>query len=213
MTIFSLAEFADRMRIQSVKWDISRFDEYAGSGTGHDLQSELAKPKWAATVNLARSSHDQAKQMATLARKLQGMQHAFMLCDPAAQYPQFDPDGSLLSGHTPLISSVSGAVGIALKGLPSGYQITASDRGQVVFGSAPERNYYFEFNDAGTAGVGGITPVLGVFPSVPAGVVANATVILIRPACKMKLLGGAFDPGTADRVRTDGLSFRTIEAR
>lgn len=207
----SLASLADLLRISAVTWDVQRFDEYSGTGSGHDIQAELAKPKWLADIELAPDYHNGIKQIAAVFRKLQGSQNAFMLHDPLSRYPQSDADGTALGASAVQINTVgTDGHSLRLKGLPTTYQLTIGDKGQINFGSG--RVYFFEVSETVTA-VAGVTPSFEVFPHLPEGIAINQAVILSRPACKMILLPGSFNPGQGTALHTRGARFKAIERK
>ena len=209
----ALAHLSDKLRISAVTWDVMRFDEHSGIGTGHDMQSEMARPKWTADVSLGSNYNNNQKQIAAVMRTLQGSQNAFMLNDPLSKYPQSDPTGALLGGSRVQVHTVgANNRSVRLKGLPATYVLTVGDKGQIVFGSNPERNYFFEISETVTAAAG-VTPLFEVFPHLPVGIAVDQTVILAKPACKMILLPGSFNPGQATGLHADGLTFKAIERR
>ena len=50
-------------------------------------------------------------------------------------------------------------------------------------------------------------------PFLKAGTATGAAVTLVRPAARMMLEPGSFDPGTEGPVNTTGMSFSAIEVR
>jgi hypothetical protein len=209
-----LSALSDKLRVVSVTWDVQRFDEHTGTGSGHDIQAELAKPKWTAEIALGDYYEADLKQLAAIVRKLQGSQNAFYLCDPQSLYPQYDPTGAILGASSVQIHTVgTDGQSLRLKGLPSAYKLTLGDKGQVNFGSSPARTYFFEVSESVTA-VGGVTPSFEVFPHVPTGLAANQSVVLTKPACKMIMLPGSFRPGaTGEGHFTRDVGFKAIERR
>jgi hypothetical protein len=210
----SLPNLNDKLRVSSVTWDAVRFDEHSGIGSGHDLQSEMAKPKWTAEITLAAGKMADVKQIAAVIRALHGSQNSFMLADPSSLYPQSDPTGAVLGASAVRVHTVgSNGKSLRLQGLPASYVLTVGDKGQISFGSNPGRNYFFEVSETVTAS-GGITPLFDVFPHLPVGIATNQAVILAKPACKMILLPGSLSAGTTDADRiTRGTSFKAIERK
>lgn len=209
-----LPSLADKLSIASVKWDVMRFDQYSGIGSGHDLQAELAAPKWIADIELSPGYSDGLKQIAAITRKLHGSQNAFMLFDPLSQFPQADPDGSVLAASTVQVYTVgTDRQSLRLKGLPAGYVLTISDKAQIVYSSDPTRNFFLEISETVTASGAGITPSFEIYPHIPVGIAIDDVVILKKPACKMIMLPGSSNPGTARNIITEGASFRAIEKK
>lgn len=211
---YALADFADRLRITSVVWDVQRNDEFSGTGDGRVWQAELAAPLWIGTVSLITMENDVAKQIAAKIRKLHGAQEAFFLCDPLSKYPQSDPDGSIIGARAISVNAVSADLdGLSLKGLPAGYQLTTGDKMQIVYGANPVRNAFLEVSEDATADAFGVTPVFGIFPHVSSAIAANMAVILVKPACKCIVMPGSHNPGTATKMHTDGAGFKVIQKK
>lgn len=237
--MLDIDEFADLLPGEKLVWDIIRFDEYDTIGSGHDIQAELAPPKWTATIDMRSLYNEEAEDLAAMVRSLNGSQETFLLYNPTRSYPLNDPDGSLLIGSNWLFASGSwnnagvwmdeiawtatsgehnaqiNTIGsdnrsISLKGLPPSYQLVRGDKGQIVFASG-DRNYFFEFSASGTANSAGITPEILIWPHIPVGVLVNAQIILIKPACKMQLKPSGFYPGQSSGNRTDGAKLSVLE--
>lgn len=205
---YGLTVLADLLKIASVKWDIQRNDEMSGSGDGRVWQAELAPPLWKADVTIQVGHRHEVEQIAALFRKLHGGQESFFLYSPVRKYPLLDPDGSIVGSNNVQVHTPSGG-GIRLKGLPAAYKLSRGDKLQITY--ATSRNYFGEVSEDVTADGSGVTAEFGVFPNLPAGLLANDAVILKKPACKMFLM--SFDPGTSDRVFTQGMMFQALERR
>ncbi len=205
---------ADKLKIKSVVFDIKRNDELSGSGDGRLWQAELAPPLWTAEVALRTDFNDAAKQIAAIIRKLNGSQEAFFLFDPISKYPQYDPTGSILGASTVTISSIiSGRNSLALTGLPAGYRITVGDKMSIAYSSSPTRYAFLEASETITANGSGVTGQIEVFPHVPVGISAAAAVTLKKPACKMILMPGSHNPGTAQMPFTENAGFQAIQRK
>lgn len=211
---YSLAYFADQLRITSVIWDVQRNDELSGTGDGRVWQAELAAPLWMGTVSLITMENDVAKQIAAKIRKLHGAQEAFFLWDPLSKYPQSDPTGSIIGTRVITVNSVSADLdGLSLKGLPAGYQLTAGDKMQIAYGANPVRYAFLEVSENAVASGAGVTPVFGVFPHVSSAIAVNTQVVLAKPACKCIIMPGSHNPGTATKMHTDGAGFKVIQKK
>ena len=208
----SLANLMDTLPTEKVTFDIERFDEFASLGTGHDIASEMAAPKWVASIEMRDGIYNaDARAMAARIRALNGSQIPFMVYDPSHKYPASDPGGALVTGETVQINSIGADNhSLSLKGLPDDYVITIGDKGQILFASGT-RNYYFEFSASIVADALGVTNEVDVFPHIPIGVVEDATVILIKPACKMIVTPKGFNPGQSSGNMTYGASLSVIE--
>lgn len=203
--------FMDQLGIEKITWDIKEFKEYDTQGTGHDLEAELAPSKWVAQMVMRELYNDAARKIAAISRKVGGK--PVMVYDPSNPYPFADPRGTIINAWaTPVQIASIGANGqsLSLKGMPNNYALTAGDKGQVIFASGA-RNYFFEFSETASSGGAGTTGVIEVFPPLPVGVNVDATVILAKPACKMRIGAGGFAPGQSSGNMTFGTTLDMIE--
>lgn len=207
----SLADLMETLGIEKVVWDIERYDEFDSVGTGHDIASEMAPPKWTATMNMRDLYNADARAMAARVRKLHGSMTPFMVYDPSHRWPASDPGGALLTGETVQINSIgTNNQSLSLKGLPADFILTIGDKGQVVFSSGT-RNFFFEVSENITADALGVTNEFEIFPHIPVGVLEDATVILIKPACKMAVVPKGFYPGQSSGNMTFGATLSVLE--
>jgi hypothetical protein len=212
MTTLPLSSINDILRIREVDWDINRNDEMSGGGDGRFWPAELADPLWTGRVTLAPGYHADLKRVAAKIRRLNGAQDAFFLCDPLSRYPFADPDGAILGASVVQIASIGlDNRSLALKGLPAAYKLTTGDKGQVTF--ATSRNFFFEVSEDVMANGSGVTPQFDIFPHCPPGLAVNDLVILAKPACRVFIMPGTHNPGTASGFVTDGASFTVMERR
>lgn len=194
---------------EKITWDIQEYKEYDTQGSGHDLDTKLAPSKWKAALVMHDLYNDVARRVAAVVRKADGA--PFMIYDPSNPYPASDPQGTILGASLVQLSSIgTDNQSIALEGLPASYKITMGDKGQIIFASG-ERNYFFEFSEDRTATLAGATTIIGVWPPIPTGIAIGATVILVKPACKMKVTGQGFAPGQSSGNMTFGTSINLME--
>lgn len=135
----------------------------------------------------------------------------------------FDGDIDNVSVKLVPVTVLNPAVGgdrslIRLQGQPGGYVLTIGDKLAISCSSGPVRWYFGEVAAlAGTvtASSTGNTPTAGmrVFPHLPLGVVAGDPVTLIRPAARVIVRPGSFNPGTAGPTQTRGASFSVIQRK
>lgn len=204
-----VVDFMDTLGIEKVTWDIEEYREYDTQGTGHDLDARLAPDKWKVALVMRDLYNDAARKIGALVRKAQG--RPIMIYDPSNPYPASDPGGVILGASVVQINSIGGdGQSLSLKGLPADYILTTSDKGQIVFASGA-RNYFFEFSADLFANGAGVTPLGDIYPPIPVGVLVDATVILIKPACKMKVHRGGFAPGQSSGNMTFGTTIELLE--
>lgn len=206
----SLALLFDTLPVASVRWDIQRNDELDGNGDGDVWTAELAEPLWTGDITLDKGFHDELKQVAARIRALDGTKQAFMCCDPLSQFPQGDPDGSLLGASLVQIRAVAADRRVLqIKGLPAGYQLTVGDKVQITQDSLIR---FVEIGANATAtGAGNLDA--SVFPRLPLNLAINALVTLIRPACPVIIAPGSHNPGTARGSMTEGATFKVLQKK
>lgn len=206
---YSTAFFMDTLGVETVEFDIVRFDEYDSQGTGHDMQSELADPKWTARMTMRPHQNLDARKIAAKARKLDGSALTFMVYDPQNPYPYADPLGTILGASVVQVASIGvNNTSLALKNLPAGYIITAGDKGQINYG---DNVFFFEFSENMTANGSGLTAAIEIWPHVDVGIAVNQTVILKKPACKMSIMPDGFSPGRSKGPITSGMILNALE--
>jgi hypothetical protein len=210
MTTLTLAQLADLLPIESVTWRDRRNDKMSGSGDSRYWQVEMADPLWEADIVAGLRDTSEIKALAARIRWLRGVQHEFWLFDPISMYPQMDPTGSIIGSNNVQVNSIGGDnASISLKGLTAGYQIKAGDKGQITYSST--KNFFFEFSFDVTANGSGVTAVVAIYPNCPVGLAVNNVINLKKPACKMIIKPGTFDPGTAQNIMTQGMRFTAVE--
>lgn len=207
---YTNAFFMDTLMVEAVEWDIVRFDEFDSQGTGLDMQSEMADPKWTATLIMRQLYNADARAMNAKVRKLDGSALTFMVYDPSNPYPAADPTGAILGASTVQVNSIgSNNQSLSLKGLPASYPFTIGDKGQINFGTG--QVFFFEFSETINANGSGITTEIEIWPHVPVGIAINQAVILKKPACKMTLKPGGHSPGRSKGNTTSGAALAAME--
>jgi hypothetical protein len=204
--------FADRLKIAAFRWQLMAFVETSGTALGQVITNEIAPRRWRAEVELARMPHGEAAEVQALIDAL-GPSGSFYLHNPAQLGPRDDPSGAGLAGHAVTITAMSDNTGLKLGGLPAGYSLRRGDMLHFDYGSGPSRRALHRIVEDATTSGSGVTGFFEVRPYLKTGTTAGAVVTLIKPAAKMMLEPGSFDPGTEARVHTAGMSFTAIEVR
>lgn len=184
------AQFADRLFIGSVKWNLVRFDEISGNGGGEWLTTQLQPPLWEAACETIDLPNDAAHGVRALLNLI-GSTGTVFAWNPLQGGPAADPDGVTLGASAPVIASIAAnRKDMSVSGLPSGYVLSAGDLMEVDYGS-PSRRALVEVSIGATAAGNGTTPVFEVRPHLRPGIVTGAAVGLLKPAAKMKLVPGS----------------------
>jgi len=202
----------DFLGAEKITWDIEQFKEHDMQGSGHDINVKLAPSKWKASIVCRELYNETARRVAAIMRKADG--RAFLIHDPSNPYPAADPGGAIITGGSFMVQvgSLGGdGASLSLKGLPPEYKLTVGDRGQIIFASGVG-NYYFEFSEDKIASNAGVTTLGDVWPPIPIGININATVILAKPCCKMKIDKTGFAPGQSSGNMTFGTTVTMMES-
>lgn len=208
----AIASFADVLPISSIVWRVQRADEFAGLGSSQSIPIEMADPLWAADITLDKDKWPDARKVSARLNSLEGSIRDFYLFNPSARWPAADPHGVVLGARTVTIASIGAdrdSVGFA--GLPSGYKLTEGDFFSVDFSSAPVRRGAFQLLEDVTAGAGGTTAAVRVFPHVWPGITSGLTVTLIDPSAKFFVAPNTLKMGAIRHAIVDGATFSVLQ--
>ncbi|MFO1141190.1 MAG: hypothetical protein U1E59_02175 [Amaricoccus sp.] len=212
--VFPLARsvFADRLKIAAFRWQLQPFVESSGTGLGQVITNEISPRRWRAEVELARMPHADAADIQALVDAI-GPSGTFYLHNPAQLGPRDDPTGSAVTGYAVAINATSDNKVLKLSGLPAGYTLRRGDMLHFDYGPSPTRRALHRIVEDATANGSGTTGFFEVRPFLKAGTTTGLLVTLVRPAARMMLEPGSFNPGTEGPVNTAGMSFTAIEVR
>lgn len=194
----SLANLVDLLKIESVTWNLKHQQEHSGLGTGEGLSHDLGPPLWEADVTCGQFYHAEVEKWRARFNTLDGSNNSFMLYNPAAKFPETDPNGTLLSGSSVTILTVgSNRKEMALAGLPAGFVVPWGAYAQIV-GGTPQRVALVQFAESKTATGAGNTSAIELRPHLRPWISAGMAVTLIKPSAKVKIVPGSL------RVETTG---------
>jgi hypothetical protein len=135
-----------------------------------------------------------------------------MLYGPPRLYPIADPDGSVLGSATVTIFSINANnKQITLTGLPVGYTLSVGDFIQFPFGPGGVLNAYHRIVQTVVADGSGHAEI-ELRPHVYSGTTTGVTVTLKKPAARVKIIPGSYDPGLVRGQRVEGKKFDVIES-
>lgn len=184
----ALPDLVDLLGISSVSWNPVYQQEVSGLGTGEGLSHDLGPMLWEGDCQTGEFYHRDIEKWRARFLALDGSNQSFMLYNPAAKYPETDPKGAALAGATITIGSVgSNRKEIALSGLPAGFEVPWGAYVQITAGS-PSRVALVLFLESKTATGLGNTSVIECRPHLRPWVSAGASVQLVKPAAKVKLV-------------------------
>lgn len=182
----ALGEFFDIFKFASFSMDLNENQNMSGLASGSPIFSNTMPMLWAGNASSILMPNQEAQEIASKLRLLSGSK-AIYLCDIRMQYPKSDPNGSVMGGATPVISSIgANNKSFSISGLPSAYEVSAGDRFSYVYNTS--RVFYGEFSETKTAVSGSITSI-EVRPHLRPGMVAGGEITLIKPALKAVLVG------------------------
>lgn len=190
------AQFMDLLRIESIAFNLRRFETLSLSGGGEWLTSKLAPDLWEAECTTTVMTHREAATVQALIAAI-GSVNTVMVYHPGLQYPVDDLDLDHIVGGGVAISQIaSDRVRMKLNGLPTNYTITAGDLIQITYGTS--RIALFQVVVGASTGGGAETGYLEVRPVIESGIAVADEANLYQPAFKGKIVPGS------DRVETVG---------
>lgn len=173
--------------LSDCQFDLIRFEEASGTGSGQQWTAELSDPLWQVTMNLSPRRWAAAREINSKLQAL-GTVRSFHFADPS-----YRPGSGGAAGNAVTISALgSDLTSIALAGLPAGYRVTAGDRLSVNRNNA---SFYFgTFAETVTASGAGVTAQIAVEPPLPQALAVGNAVALDRPVIRLRVPPGGFVP-------------------
>jgi len=206
----ALADFFDRLHIESFEWSVKENREIEGQGSGQILQSELAPDLWQATITIRPDYLLPSRQVRAMLNSLAPIGRTALIYDLLAAYPTYDPTGSIIGSSTVAITAIgANRDTLAFSGFPALYVLTPGDKIELQYGSSPVRRQLLEFSETKTANGFGVLSAISVYPNVRAAVTTAATVNLKKPSLKMLRI--SHNAGRSGAVIHDGMSISFIE--
>lgn len=191
-----LSGLYDLLGIVDVDFVLNFQQELSSTGGGDDLYADLAPARWRATPVTKPMLHADAEGIMALINSRAGGLKTLLLTNPRLPYPSSDPDGSIFSTATPIVSAIADAYHVAFTGFPANYAIPRGTFFQVIFGST--RYYLGQFAEARMASAGGAVSSVEVAPALPASVATSNPVTVKKPAGKFRIVPNSAAPSTVD---------------
>lgn len=205
---YTVPQFAEILRMSSIKPRLIGEQQVSGMSGGNLLVADLAPKRWEFDVTLITMESDVARGIQALIEALDESMNDFEMYDPSAAYPIADRDGSILGSSAVKINTLNGNnKELTLKDLPPAYVLSSGDLLHFDFGSPANRALH-RVVVGGTANGSGVSPSLEVRPHILPGAAVNAAVTLIKPAARVKMIPGSFDPGMRRQHITTGMGFK-----
>lgn len=196
-----------------MRWILHDQQEYSGLGSGETLIADLGPRLWKADVAFSTMSDDDAAALQADIETLDGGINEFYLYDPRKKFPRADPNGAILGSSNVQIAALGGNnKSLSVSGLPAGYVLSKGDLFHFDYGTSPVRRALHRIVEDVVANGVGLTPSFEVRPHFRTGVQTGLAVKLVKPAAKMKLVPGSFDPGMGSvGLGTSGIAFQAMQ--
>lgn len=208
----SLDQFFDRLPIMSCAMSCPAQVTLARTAGGEQLPADVGPQLWMASVKLAKMTTSEARPVRALLDMIGRAGANVMAYDLTRSAPYADPGAVLLGAATPAIASISADLReIGLTGLPAGYVLTEGDMIAFSYSSNPVRYALHALVAGAVADGSGATGPLEVTPAIREGATVGTAVTLSKPACKMELVRGSYEPGDPRHTITSGVSFQLIQ--
>lgn len=199
--------FMNKLKFVSARFEAPTQRQATGLGGGEVLSAEIAPALWQGQFTLASMSIVEAAEIRALLSMLEVPGRAFFAYHPDRAGPALDSDGSIVSGHSPVISDWDANDStINLSGLPDGYVISPGDMVSWEYGTSPVRYALHRFVEGATVSAG-VTGDLQVYPHIRGTISADEPVHLRKPFCKAIIVPGSTDFGVTQGRRVTGVSF------
>ncbi|WP_265518972.1 hypothetical protein [Nitratireductor luteus] len=212
--VFPLATdvFQDIINVAAAPLRLRDNQELSGLGSGQIIGADLAEPLWTTDVRLFPAFSDDAVDIQAMIESLDGVLKTFYLYDPRTSHPRADPDGSILGAATPTIAGLNANNrAMAVTGLPAGYVLSRGD--MLAFDYAdPARRALHRIGETVIADGTGLTPEFEVRPHFRPGVETGLPVNLIKPAAKMIIVPGSYQPPVSDDYGTTSITFTALQS-
>ncbi|WP_109464408.1 hypothetical protein [Albibacillus kandeliae] len=204
--------FLGAARITEQTFYLSENVEISGLGDGSIIRDDLGPRLWRGSCMVEHASLAEGRRLSSQIALLQATGASFLAWDISCTAPAADPDGSNLSGSSPVIYQLeSNNREMRISGLPVGYELTPGDMLSFTYGSSPIRYALHSVVTGAVASGDGITPLFEVVPPLRPGAAVSAPVELLRPFCKAVIVPSSAQPFTARNVKKRGLSFEFVQ--
>ncbi|AZV00346.1 hypothetical protein [Paracoccus sulfuroxidans] len=175
--------------VGSITFDLVRFEENSGTGSGQHWAAQLASPLWKLSLPLQPRDWRQAREINARIFAL-GSNRSFLFCDNS-----YRPANGQAAGGVVKV----GVIGadrrtLSLTGLPPNFRVISGDR--LSIGHSGGRQYFGQFVETMTASGAGALGQVSIEPPLPMPVTASMAVVLDRPVIRLRVPQGSFTPFT-----------------
>ena len=183
-----LENFFDLIRFTSLDFQLGEAMEVNETAGGEVLAARVGQNLWSGKVSVVQAHYRTQEVIQSKLDLLRRPGASFLIGDRFGQYPQGDPDGSVLGVTAVTVESVQPNNRVLrLQGAPDGYQVSAGDHFSVTYGSSPVKYAYFRVVAGSTFSNTYSPPRTGdieVQPFISTSISAGDSVRLVRPHLK-----------------------------
>lgn len=179
------------------------------SGGGDIISSVYGQPKWSVAVTLSGGRHNRNLIQETDVMHLGSRDGTILAYDIRQPFPQDDPVGWKLNGHTVAVKSKgSNNRSLSLEGLRGQFIVSKGDKYSVLYDT--DKRFLFTVVETAQADDTGDTEEFEIWPYLPAGLEVG-DVVTMRKACgKFRLVAGSYRPGGGAGDSAAGFSFSLV---
>lgn len=196
-----LADFADRLRIESIVLDLMEAVEALTLGSGEVLTAQHGTRLWRGTVTLGTFLREDAETAGALIRAAQAPAASVLI--PAWQSPRTDLTGATLHG-------VQNGDELRLAGLPVSTVIPRGAYLSFAYGSNPTRQAFHQVVTGMTMGAT-FTSYGQVVPPIRPGYTLGSAVQANVPRLKAKIVPGSVRAASHRWITSTGASFDFVQ--
>ena len=192
----SLSDFLADLPVSHVTFRLDKAETVSRTGGGEIIKHKLGARLWTGEIVFDQDYHRELAAIEAKIALLEGAGASFMIHDTRHTGPRADPTGTVLGAAAVKLAAVTveGAE-LSLKGLPAAYTLSAGDYLGFEYAALPIRYALHRIVVGATADAGGTTPLMQVVPTLRPGFAVDATVTLVRPTCKARLLEADYGSG------------------
>lgn len=206
-----IADFFGTIPIRTVSQDFGEAMEFNQTGGGEITSADLGPRLWKTTFAINPDYHVHIERIKAKLNMLRQANRSLLVTSSPIEYPQHDPDGSILGANVVTIKSIAGNNrDVTLQGLPVGYELGAGDVFSFTYGSNPVRYAMHQIVSDSVANANGdiIVEVAGF---IRPGALPDMVVTLKKPYYKAVVVPNSTEIGEASNIISNGLSFSVVQ--
>lgn len=196
--------------ISSVEFIPNWRQEFSRQAGGTPRVADIGPEAWTAKITAGPMTNAEILQAEAVINSMRGSLDTFYAWNPRAQYPQSDPDGTILGASAVHISALGGdSKSLGLSGLPAGYVITQGDF--ISWDNGTHRCLH-QFVKSVTADAFGDTALVEVAPHILVGLLLSPStpVTLVQPTAEMMIMPGSYSSPSSGAL-TGTMSFTAVQ--